>query len=417
MNRIEKTVYNIVKSNPWIKNILRNVYQDLFDLLPSKKEYTINPLEYKENYFFGFHDSSPFSKDEKKILAQHTQIPLRMPLKNEPLGVGYFEFENGKLGNYIKVGESYSWNYHKGCRLQWLSENQLIYNSSQQDQLISVIHDLATKKDQVINYPIDSVSSDGNYASSFSYERLEELMPGYGYNGYKDKGYVEEQAPSNTGLFLIDLKANKRKRLVSLDELANHAQISDSENYRHYVTHSEFSHDNKFLSFLHRWVGKDTRKRTSRLIIYNLIEQTFLTLPTEGMVSHYVWNSKNQIVAYCNLEGTDCHALFDIDKDQKYEKLLLKPINSDGHQSFVTDSVFVTDTYPDRFRMAKIYKINKDTHEDTLLVSLYSPKEFQTHDFKCHIACDLHPRVSPSGKYICFDSPRTGKRALYVMKL
>ena len=67
--------------------------------------------------------------------------------------------------------------------------------------------------------------------------------------------------------------------------------------------------------------------------------------------------------------------------------------------------------------MAKIYKADINTQSTDLLLSIYSPKEFQTKDFKSHIACDLHPRVSPSGKYVSFDSPRTGKRALYIMNL
>ncbi len=418
MNRIEKIVYDWVKSTPWIKYILRNIYQNLFDILPRKKEYMLNQLEYREGYFYGFHDSSPFSRDESKVLAHHTKLPVRMPLISEAVGVGYFEFKEGLLGKYVKIGDSYSWNYHKGCRLQWLSESELIYNTSYDGRLVSVIYDLLQKTERTINFPIDSVSSDAYYASSFSYERLEELMPGYGYKGYTDDGYIKEGVPCDTGIFLIDLRQNKRKLLVSLFELANHLQsIDDKEHYRHYVTHSEFSKDNRYLSFLHRWIGKDTRKRTSRLIIYDLVKRVFFELPTEGMVSHYVWNSKNQIVAYCNIDGIDCHTLFDIDGSIRHEKIIAKSINSDGHQSFVTNSVLVTDTYPDRYRMAQLYKVDVERMKTTILASVYSPKKFQTRDFKSHIACDLHPRVSQSGKYVCFDSPRTGKRALCIMKL
>ena len=100
-----------------------------------------------------------------------------------------------------------------------------------------------------------------------------------------------------------------------------------------------------------------------------------------------------------------------------YRVIVGDTLNSDGHQSFISDTEFVTDTYPDKHRMAKIYKANIETQATELLLSVYSPKKFQTKDFKCHIACDLHPRVSPSGKYLCFDSPRTGKRGLYVMGL
>jgi len=51
------------------------------------------------------------------------------------------------------------------------------------------------------------------------------------------------------------------------------------------------------------------------------------------------------------------------------------------------------------------------------LASVYSPKRYQTKDFKNHIACDLHPRVAPNGKYISFDSVKSGKRSLCIMKI
>ncbi|KAA6310585.1 hypothetical protein EZS27_038134, partial [termite gut metagenome] len=91
--------------------------------------------------------------------------------------------------------------------------------------------------------------------------------------------------------------------------------------------------------------------------------------------------------------------------------------NSYGHQNFIGDITFFTDIYPDRNRMVKLYKVNVLKKEAIIMAYLYSPKKFQTRDFREHIACDLHPRVSPNGHYVCFDSPRTGKRSLCVMKI
>ena len=34
-----------------------------------------------------------------------------------------------------------------------------------------------------------------------------------------------------------------------------------------------------------------------------------------------------------------------------------------------------------------------------------------------YIDCDLHPRVSPSGRYVCCDVCYTGKRSLFIMAL
>ena len=78
---------------------------------------------------------------------------------------------------------------------------------------------------------------------------------------------------------------------------------------------------------------------------------------------------------------------------------------------------FITDTYPDKHRMAKLYKVDIKSNEAKVIADTYSPKTFQSNAVQGHIACDLHPTVSASGKYVCFDCPRTGKRGLYIMEI
>lgn len=417
MNKIEKYVYDSVKSAPWLKFIIRNLYQSVFDLLPRKKEFSIQPIDFKEGYFFGFHDRSPFSFDNSKILANGFDIPLRMPKNEEALAVGYFNFTNGKLGNFVKVSESFAWNYHKGCRLQWLDSTNLIFNTALDGKLISKIVNITSDEEKIIDFPIDTLSHDGLRATTFSYERLHELMPGYGYN-YKDNGFLDENMPKKTGLFLVDLVNNKIELVVSFYDLATNTNLeSSAENYRHYVTHSAFSLDGRYISFLHRWTLDDIRDRKTRLVIYDLHEKKHIVLPAEGMVSHYVWNSVNQIIAYSTIEGIDCHVLFNVPNVEEYKKVVPDILNSDGHQSFITKSTFVTDIYPDKYRNSKIYKVDVNNDKVELLASVYSPKRYQTKDFKNHIACDLHPRVAPNGKYISFDSVKSGKRSLCIMKI
>lgn len=418
MNKVEKIFYDLVKSTPWLKFIIRNCYQTFFDLLPRRKEHSINNILFKENYFYGFHDKTPFSSDENKILSNHLVLnELRMPKPEDKLEIGYFEFKNGVIGDYIKIGESLAWNYHKGCRLQWLDKNRFIFNTALNSKLISKIIDTDTLEEKIIDYPIDTVSENGEWATSFSYERLQKLMPGYGYP-YNDSGYLNKNHPSETGLFIIDLKNNSSRLLLSLEDLVSGIKDkSQITNFNHYVTHSEFSLDGKYVSFLHRWTANDIRDRKTRLVIYNLDTKSYNILPTGGMVSHYVWNKNNQIIAYCNIENTDCHVLFDINEKGVYKKIVPNLLNSDGHQSFVSNTEFITDTYPDKFRMAKLFKVNIEKMEVNLLASKYSPKKYQTKNFNNHIACDLHPRVSPSGRYLSFDSIMNNNRSFCVMKL
>lgn len=416
MNKIETYVYNIVRKNPALKQFVRNTYQSIFDFLPKKKEFFFNKPDYREGYFFGFHDVTPFSFDERKILANKLSFDLRMPKANEALAIGYFDFYNGKFGQYHKMGTSFAWNYHKGCRLQWLDKSKIIFNSAENGKLCSVIMDLINNSSTNIPYPIDAVYK--NMATSFSYERLERCMPGYGYP-YKDEGMLDEAAPEKTGLFLVSLESGDRKMLLSIKEIAQQVVGHIEKEYLHFVTHTEFSTDGRFISFLYRRIPitGDYMKRRSVICIYDLVNNELLTLPSQESGSHYVWNHKNQIIASCFMDGQSCHTLFELNDLESPQKIDELHLNSDGHQSFVTDNVFVTDTYPDKSRMADIFMTDIGKNRSKLIASLYSPKKFQTKDFKCHIACDLHPRVSPSGQYVCFDSPRSGKRGLYVMKL
>lgn len=417
MNKIEKTVYDLVKRTPWIKFLLRNLYQSFFDLLPRKKEFFSSPYQFIENCFFGFHDLDPFSSDCTKILSNHSLLNFSMPTKEEALDVGYVNFVNDKMGDFKALNKSFAWNYHKGCRLQWISDSQIIFNTAINNELVSKIMNINTSSEEIIDYPIDTVCKQTNTATSFSYERLERCMPGYGYL-YEDGGLLDDFAPRDTGLFLINLLTNKRILLLSLFDLVNELKEEKFKtNYWHFITHTEFSDDGRYVSFLHRWIGDDVKKRWTRLIIYDLQNNDWSVLPTTDWgISHYVWNKKNQIIAYSSIDNIDSHVLFDI-PSLEIKRVAVNKLNSDGHQTFIGNDQFVTDTYPDKLRMAKLYKVDIKDDEVFLICSIYSPKSFQTKTYYKHIACDLHPRVSKNNKYLCFDSPRTGNRGLYVMKL
>jgi hypothetical protein len=416
MNKIEKIVYDILKGNPRIKLAVRNIYQTIFDLIPNKKNFSINKILVNEGYFFGFHDITPFSNDDSKILANKLIIPLRMPNIQDSLEIGYFPFK-GNMGGFVKLGSSKTWNYHKGCRLQWLDKNHIIFNDLVNNKIGSRIINIKTKEERSISFPIDAVSKCAKYGTSFSYERLEKLMPGYGYD-VEDDSFINENVSEKTGLYLIDLNSNKQEQLCSLKLLSELGQLSnESLNSNHYVTHTLFSHDSKFVAFLHRWIKDDVTKRWSRLIVYDIELKEFHISPTDDMVSHYVWNSRNQIIAYCRLGGIDSHVLFEEPTLKVHKRIAYPKINSDGHQSFITDSSFVTDTYPDKYRMANLLKVDIIENKVTHLASLNSFKRFQSKNAYHHWACDFHPRMNNAGNMVCFDSVHYGERALCLMSL
>lgn len=425
MNKIEKFVYDALKRHPQIKLFVRDMYQNVMDLIPDKPNYTANDVKVLEGYFWGFHDLSPISNDERHMLGCKLNIPLRMPEAGEPLTIGYWDIDN--LGEFHQVADCYAWGYHKGCRLQWLgnSNDTFIFNTARDGQLCAEIHQLPHTSavpepveghTSYLSFPIDTISWDGRYATSFSYRRLNELMPGYGYD-IEDGSYLDEGHPADTGLYIIDVEKNTRKLLFSLDYLASLEPTENMKGARHFVTHTEFSKDNQYVIFMHRWIHDDPDKRFSRLITCRLDGSELCISPTTDMVSHYVWDEKWGILAFCRINNVDGHYLFS-DHTMKRWRHVAPQLNSDGHQSFIPGTDFaVTDTYPDGRRYAKLWRINLVTDETMLLADLKSPKQFQSPNCYKNWACDLHPRVSPRGTFVTFDSVHTNRRALCVMKL
>ena len=253
----------------------------------------------------------------------------------------------------------------------------------------------------------------------FSYERLEYCMSGYGYP-YKDSdAMLDMDYTDDNGLFLLDLERGKRNLLISLKQLAEQSPEEFRSGHLHYVTHSEFSPDGRYLSFLHRWIRREgtNLKRWTRMMVYDRNTMKMVELPTQLSGSHYVWNHKNQLLGSFIIDGKSVHLLFDMNDFEHYNIICSSKLNQDGHQSFVGNDMFITDTYPDKRRMAKLYLVDIQKSEVRIIADTFSPKEFQSNAKVGHVACDLHPTVSASGNYVCFDCPRTGKRGLYIMKL
>ena len=422
MNIIESFVYNKIKSNPKLKLYVRNRYQQLMDLLPRPKEQFPPSLQFKEGFFFGFHDIKPFNTDSSKILSNKLlSHDLKMPEKDEAIEIGYFALENDLISEFKSISKSTAWNYHKGCRLQWVNDEKIIFNTSEKNSApFAKIININTKKEEILNFPIDTVSNSGRLVSSFDYGRLELLMPGYGYNWHRSAPSIEK-APFDNGLELYNILNKNLVVCISLNSLKEDAvkcgYLCAKDSY-HFVTHSLFSDDSNHIAFLHRWSIPNSLKRTSRLLSYDLKSGTFKELKSSGMVSHFTWNSLNQIVAYSNVNDKDGHYLYDISNPTNAPvPIAHENINSDGHQHFINKEVFITDTYPNRMRQASIYKVSIKTNEVKLIARLNSPKKFQTTNFNKHVACDLHPRVSHCGKWISFDSVRTNKRSHNLLKL
>lgn len=136
-------------------------------------------------------------------------------------------------------------------------------------------------------------------------------------------------------------------------------------------------------------------------------------LSDDDMVSHCYWKDNNTILAFENkLDDGPGYYLME-DRTQNY-KHLWPALCGDGHPSYSPDkSKVVTDTYPNRARVASILVMSEDDSMNIKTVArVFTPFKYDN-----DLRCDLHPRWSRDGKKICFDSVFQGNRGLYYIEL
>jgi len=417
MNRLECLIYDAVKRNPALKLFIRDLYQSIFDLLPVKACCSVYPIVVRKGYFFGFHDHTPFSADNQKLLANRYSIGLNMPSENDELEVGFFHNYEFKI--WQQVGRTYAWNWHQGCKLQWCGNRpEIIYNNFKKGKFLGHLKNLDTGEEQEISAPISSVSPDGLKAVGYSFERVQKYMSGYGYIQRGDEPQLEHKRPERSGMYLFDLRTGDKRELFSIAEIASYKPEPDSEDAWHFVSHTIFCPSNYRIAFLHRWVPKDTRARRSRLFTCDIQGKDLHLFRTREMVSHLGWRNHKQIVAYCRLpDGRDRYILHTDQTPGSGEILGEKVFSSDGHPSFSPDGRWMlTDTYPDRTRRQYLILFDTSNNRRYNLAYLRSPRHFAS-KYKRHWACDLHPRFDRIGRYICFDSAHTNQRALCTINL
>lgn len=415
LNHIERLVYNVVKDNPSLKTSLRNIYQSLFDFIPTPNLVCALPVVVRRNHYFGFHDKSPFSTGDDLLASHKVLIPLRMPAAADKLEIGVFQGEDWI--SYRRVTATHAWNWQQGAMLQFVGDStNLIFNDFDGKSHVARLVDPSTGADvHRVPFPIGAISHDGSLAVSYDFVRANRGMPGYGYAQGSDP---EERLliPKHHGIEIGNLRTEEARTLYTLAELVEFESEPSMSGALHWITHCQFSPNGRRFVFFHRWI-KPNRRYWTRMFTCNTDGSDLYLLPTVRMVSHVAWRNDEELMAYTRTVEGDGYYLFK-DRTCKYTRIPADPLSSDGHPQFTHNGrYFVTDTYPDRFRRQRLYIFDMENRKTRCLGTFKSPKKFVGKLPRDHYAVDLHPRWNRAGDVICFDSGYPGDRSLCTVRV
>lgn len=367
------------------------------------------------HHFFGYYDKSPWSRDERRLLAHRIGFMNRAPGDGDPARIGFVDLQDNDRWHDLAITKV--WNWQQGAMLRWhpTMDDIIVYNDRQSGRFVTRFFHCGRGNYETLDWPLYAISPKGNIGYSVNFARLQTRRPGYGYAGIRDP-WQNIDAPEEDGVWRIDLSKGKAELIVSLADLAGRNPRDSMSGAPHWVNHVQVSPTGQRFLFLHRW-GNATAASGfySRLYCADADGTGLKCLMDYGHVSHYDWMDDETLVVWAEhpLAGERFYLIGLKDSNPQVRVFGQGILQQDGHCNFSPDRKWlVTDTYPDRFDLRKllIYRLADGKQLDLEL--FYSPR-----DWPAEIRCDLHPRWSPSGTHLCIDSMHQGTRQLYLLDI
>jgi len=364
-------------------------------------------------HWFGYYDKLEFDPTGRHVLGMEVDFEHRSPRGTDRIQVGMVDLADGD--RWIELGESLAWNWQQGCMLQWLpgSSSKVIWNDRRDDRFVSHILDVNSRRMRTLPGPVYTVSPDGRWALYPDFRRLNDCRPGYGYAGLPDPNR-ENPAPEDSGIWRMDLETGERDLLISIASIASEAPAgTDWKGAKHWFNHLLISPDGSRFIFLHRW-SKAGRGFSTRLLTANPRGKELYVLDPRGRTSHFIWRDPGHVLAWAwHPSRGDRFYLFQ-DRTDRVEVVAPDVMTVNGHCSYLPDKRWIlNDTYPDRERRQHPYLYHIPSGRRYPLGHFYLPPEYRG-----EWRCDTHPRFSPDGRKVAFDSPHGGEgRQIYLIDI
>jgi len=363
--------------------------------------------EHGRDVFFGYYDLSPFFFSDDEVVG------LSVSRSNNQAEVVLWSNDER-----IIVGTTRAWNTQQGSRIrtgEWKGKKVVVYNdySRESDAYVSrfkVWEDGCFEERSTELLPAYyDVNLTSGLALSLNFDRLHTFRPGYGYSCRPDTS-KDNPAPKDDGVWQGSI-GGQLSLVYSLKQLAEQYGKLGGDGY-HYINHISINPGGNRYIFFH--IEVDSQGNRSVNLFCCDVEAGSLTLVESGreLISHYCWIDDESIMLMIRTEGAWRSGLYDVSGYRLVRKVY-PGIDYDGHPSVSPGRRWVLlDTPLSRVRTHELvlYDLVSGKYEN--FGGYYRPRVFSGPE-----RCDLHGRVSDSGKVICVDNVRGGQRVIELLRI
>lgn len=387
---------------PKIKNAAKYFYYFVFDTLgwlfgkaSLISDHEVVTLDPKKADFFGYFSNRQFSPDGTRLIA--------CKVAGSICQINTFTIE----GSFIAtLGKSATWTWQQGAMAQWLLNGFVVFNHLDNNgNLVGQVVDPVSGEHLFQTLPVQCLGQRSDVLISLNYRRLAENGTEYGY--WQGSYPVPCDDLESDGIWFQEFAPGSVPQLVvSIADCVRHWQGEVDANALYEINHVQFSPDDTRAAFILRCRKKGVK---SALYVIELQSKKLRRARTGDIVSHFCWSSLESILVWASdVDGQTGYYRAAFDDTTSEAFLTLEMHLPDGHPTAVETGMFITDTYPDRWRHQKLLRISRTGSAE--IGSFYSPLRFFGRN-----RCDLHPRLGQDGT-IAIDTTYTGKRQCVLIK-
>ncbi|TWT69959.1 hypothetical protein [Crateriforma conspicua] len=376
------------------------------------------------HHWFGYYDKREFDPTGTKVLSNRVNFEGRSPTGNDSIDVGYVDTAAGD--RWVPLGVSNAWGWQQGCMLQWIGRDgrRVLWNDRQGDQFVCRIHDLKSGRTRTIDRPIYTISDDGRFGLSADFRRIDNLRPGYGYDGLADP-FVDQRSPKESGVWKVDLETGDSRLILSLDRVAAmpwHDGQTHDEAW-HYFNHLLINPSGTRFIVLHRFRPEFDPPTlqykggfVTRMLTADMDGNDLYELDPSGKTSHFIWKDDEGVTMWTRPIGM-ADGFYDfVDRTDKVTPVGVGVMKTNGHNTYLRGDHgdwILNDTYPskhDRRQTVYLYHVPSGRRFD--LGHFPSPRAY-TGEWRC----DTHPRCSEDGTQVAIDSPHQDGRQVHLLDI